>query len=85
MLIIRFQCLPIHFSIKLHVIAELVGFKDSISLLFLLTGLCSLLSPQNPPKATPESAEERKQENGMESSSAVFTGFVKHDDGFAQK
>lgn len=50
-------------------------------LLFLLTGLCSLLSLQNTQKAAPESAEKRKQEKG---SSAVFTGFVKHDDRFAQ-
>ncbi|CAM4658313.1 unnamed protein product [Leuciscus chuanchicus] len=36
----------------------------------------------NPPhKVVPESAEKRKQEKG---SSAVFTGFIKHDDRFAQ-
>lgn len=48
--IIRFQCFPIHFSIKCHVIAEVKSFKGSVSLLFLLTGLCSLLSLQNPRK-----------------------------------
>ncbi|KAK2906779.1 hypothetical protein Q8A67_005764 [Cirrhinus molitorella] len=48
------------------------------------TGLCSLLSLQNTLKAAPESAEERKHEKGIKSCSAVFTGFVKHDDRFAQ-
>ncbi|XP_042611960.1 tumor suppressor 2, mitochondrial calcium regulator b isoform X2 [Cyprinus carpio] len=37
-----------------------------------------------PPKAAPESAKKRKQEKGIEGSSAVFTGFVKLDDRFAQ-
>lgn len=54
-----------NFLIKLHVIAELKVFKDSVSLGFYLqvSVLCFLS-----PKAAPESAEKRKQEKGMESS-----------------
>lgn len=71
-LIIRFQCFPIRFSIKLHVIAELKGFKDSVSLVFYLrvSVLCFLCKPPRKPLLSQQRRGSKRK--GWEQFSCVY-------------